>query len=323
MLARPKQIRVTHWLNGTIKLIDVYEDETTFEGFMSSIENAFLLNDSFRVYALAPPSYAWKERCEVGKLSFGDVLSRVTNINASLSDRLRLYMLPTDVSPETSPLQLKRTGNDETDSAMSGGTNASRTGQEDFRRRTRYRDENQCVFCHFNGEPLYAGHILPYSPYKTDEEAFARCDISGINDTCNGLTLCWNCHQAFDNDLVCISSTDGKVVVAQALQEIEPAKWKQLHGQTVTSMSPQWPQSSLLQYRVDKMNAKAEERKLDRVDYPYRCRQCHAGCKTLSGLLNRHAGSEKCASKQGKMSSYTTPAKFDRVIDEEEIIFVK
>lgn len=321
MLARPKQIRVTHWLDGTIKLIDVYEDETAFEGFMSSIENAFLLNDSFRVYALAPPSYTWEKRCKVEKCSFGDVLSKVTNINAPLSERLRLYMLPTDISPESSPLQPKRTENDETDSAISGATNTSRPGQEDFRKRTRFRDNGECVFCQFNGEPLYAGHILPYSPYKTDKEAFTRWGISGIHDTCNGLTLCWNCHQAFDNDLACISATDGTLVVAQALQETEPTKWKKLHGKRVTSMSPQWPQCSLLQYRVDQMNVKAEERKSNREVYPYRCRECNAGCKTLSGLLNRHAGSEKCASKQGKMSSYSTPAKFTGVIDEEEIIF--
>lgn len=106
VLARPKQIRVIHWLDGTIKLIDVYdEDETAYDGFMRSIENAFDLYDSFRVYALTPPSYAWKERCEVVKLSFGDVLS---NVNAPIYERLKLYMLPSAVSPESSPLQLKK-----------------------------------------------------------------------------------------------------------------------------------------------------------------------------------------------------------------------
>jgi hypothetical protein len=319
ILARPKRIKVTHWLDGTIKVVDIYEDTATFEDFMISIENDFSLNESFRVYALTPPLFNWKTRCIVDITSFADVLSNM--FRAPLNKRLRLYILPSDVSPESSPSHLKKNGNDETASTCSGGTNGSRSGQDDFKKRTRYRDHNQCVFCQFDGEPLYAGHILPYSSYKTDEAAWARFSISGINDTCNGLTLCWNCHQAFDNDLVCISPSDGQLVVAQTLQEIESAKWRMLHGRRVTSSSLQWPPAALLQYRVDVMNEKVKERQLNREKYPYRCQECHAGCKSLVGFLNRHAGSEKCASKLGEMSSYSTSGKIAQVIDDEEVIF--
>jgi hypothetical protein len=68
------------------------------------------------------------------------------------------------------------------------------------------------------------------------------------------------------------------------------------------------------------MNKKAEERENNRDEYPYRCEHCHAGCKTLMGLMNRHAGSQKCVNNTGKMSSYTTPRK--TVIDEEECIYI-
>jgi hypothetical protein len=209
------------------------------------------------------------------------------------------------------------------DDVSSLGSEATdRSGQDDFKRRTRFRDNSVCVFCGFDGQPLYAAHILEYALFKDNQNKFKEYDMTGINDTCNGITLCWNCHQAFDNHLVCVDPTSNALIVAEALQHCEPAKWQKLHCAKVVgggSSSMYWPNNELFSYRQGVMNKKAEERQDDRDEYPYRCEHCHAGCKTLKGLMNRHAGSQKCVNNTGKMSSYTTPRK--TVIDEEECIY--
>ena len=85
-----------------------------------------------------------------------------------------------------------------------------------------------------------------------------------------------------------------------------------------SSSSVHWPNNKLLAYRRGVMNKKAEDRKLDRDSNPYRCERCHAGCKTLWGLMTRHAGSQKCAKKIGKMSAYSTPCKTEMGEEERE-----
>lgn len=96
--------------------------------------------------------------------------------------------------------------------------------------------------------------------------------MTGINDTCNGITLCWNCHQAFDNHLVCVDPTSNVLIVAEALHHCEPAKWQKLHCAKVGgggSSSIHWPNNKLFSYRLDEMNKKAEERQDDRDAYLY------------------------------------------------------
>ena len=219
--------------------------------------------------------------------------------------------------PESSPSHKK--ANDDVSSIGSAVTD--RSGQDDFKNRTRFRDECLCVFCGFSGQPLYATHILEYALFKEGQTKFREYDMTGINDTCNGLTLCWNCHQAFDNNLVCVSPNSQTLIVAEALQHCEPAKWERLHGAEVKRgvSRAQWPNNKLFSYRINVMAEKATERQEDRDEYPYRCEHCHSGCKTLKGLMNRHAGSQKCVKQTGKMSSYSTPCK--TVIDDEECIF--
>ena len=306
--SHPKQVKVTNWLTGESQYVNVYSD-TSFNEFVNMTADKLLLN-ILVLYALPPPDYSWKERVRVSEGNFRKVVSSV--ISGSLVDRPHLYAHPCDNS-ECSPLHLKRTADD----VSSLGSEATdRSGQDDFKRRIRFRDNSVCVFCGFNGQPLYAAHILEYALFKEDENKFKEYDIMGINDTLNGITLCWNCHQAFDNNLVCVSPDSKVLIVAEALQHCEPAKWQKLHGAKVFdagSFRMRWPNNKLLSYRQDVMNKKAEEREKNGDEYPYRCEHCHAGCKTLMGLMNRHGGSQKC------VKMYTTPRK--TVIDEEECIY--
>lgn len=138
------------------------------------------------------------------------------------------------------------------------GTN--RIGQEDFKTRVKFRDNNQCVFCDFGGDPLYAAHILPYANFKSDCAAFETYEISGINSTSNGLTLCWNCHQAFDNNLVCISPVEYILLVVDALLSFEPEKWGKLNKKTILfARSIDIPREAVLRYRYNEMNTKTVE----------------------------------------------------------------
>lgn len=149
-------------------------------------------------------------------------------------------------------------------------------------------------------------------------ECLDRYSISGINETSNGFTLCWNCHQAFDNYLVCVDPVTSNLLVTEALQEHEPTKWKKLHGKCVTPAKFNWPSNGLVTYRFDKMHAKQEERAKHSITHPFRCRTCGIKLKSLKGL-GAHSGSQKC-SRSG-MAKYTTPIKFspldEELLDEE------
>lgn len=313
--SRAKQVKVTNWLTGESQYVEVYSD-TSFNEFVNATVDKLLLNVVV-VYSLPPP-HLWKERVRVSEGNFHEVVSSV--ISGSLVDRPLLYAHPHVDSPECSPSHLKKAADDV---SSLGSVATDRSGQDDFKRRTRFRDNSVCVFCGFDGQPLYAAHILEYALFKDNQNKFKEYDMTGINDTCNGITLCWNCHQAFDNHLVCVDPTSNVLIVAEALQHCEPAKWQKLHCAKVVgggSSSIHWPNNKLFSYRLGVMNKKAEERQDERDEYPYRCEHCHAGCKTLKGLMNRHAGSQKCVNNAGKRSSYTTSRK-TVIVDEEECIY--
>jgi hypothetical protein len=312
--SRAKQVKVTHWLTGEFHYVDVYAD-TSFNEFVNAIVDKLSLN-SVVIYILPPPDHLWRKRVRLEDNTFREVVSCI--IGGPIVDRPLLYAHPGDDSPESSLSHVKK-ANDDVSSISSAVTD--RSGQDDFKNRTRFRDDYRCVFCGFSGQPLYAAHILEYALFKEDQTKFREYEMTGINDTCNGLTLCWNCHQAFDNNLVCVSPISQKLIVAEALQHCEPGKWQTLHDAEVVRgiNRAQWPNDKLLNYRLGVMAEKAIERQEDRDEYPYRCEHCLSGCKTLKGLMNRHAGSQKCVKLTGKMSSYTTPRK--TVIDDEECIF--
>ena len=307
-------VKVTNWLTGESQDVNVYS-KITFNSFVNRTVDKLSLDMAMRLYALPPPDHDWKLKEQVSEVNFDKVVSRI--IRGPLCERPKLYAHPGDVSPDSTPNHLKKTADDV--SSLSSGV-TDRSGQDDFKRRTMFRDNCACVFCGFNEQPLYAAHILEYAQFKEDQSKFKEYDMTGINDTCNGITLCWNCHLAFDNYLVCVCPSSNMLIVAEALQHCEPVKWQKLHGTRVSndSKSIHWPSNKLLSHRLDLMKEQAQRRKDDRDEYPFRCKHCHSGCKTLGGLMNRHAGSQKCSNKTGKMSSYSTPCK--TVIDDEERI---
>ncbi len=100
----------------------------------------------------------------------------------------------------------------------------------------------------------------------------------GINNSSNGLTLCRNCHQAFDNSLVCISRDDFTLLVADALQHEESEKWKPLHGKHITFWTYYIiinPGKKVLAYRLEEFNTKAKEINKNRNAFPYHCTSCN------------------------------------------------
>ncbi len=293
-----------------------YYENTTFEDFLEKVEDIFELT-TFTIYVLEYPQYSWKDRHKLVEETFTSVLSSIVNKTfEKRNERPLLYVYNLENSPNESPKDKKEDG--ETSSVTSIVTD--RSGQDDFKTRTKFRDNNCCVFCGFDSDPLYAAHILPYAKFKTNQTAFAACGICGINDTANGLTLCWNCHQAFDNGLVCIFPDDFTLLVADALQHEESEKWKPLHGKTISFLTHiiANPGKGVLSYRLEEFYTKAKERSENRNEFLYHCTSCNMGCKSLSGL-KQHSESQKCSKRIGKMSSYLTPAKnIDITYDEKE-----
>lgn len=78
--------------------------------------------------------------------------------------------------------------------------------------------------------------------------------IGSINDTSNGISLCWDCHRCFDANLVCIEPITGKLIITDDLFANMPAKWGSLADYAVPVINFPWPSKALLKFREDAMH---------------------------------------------------------------------
>ena len=92
-------------------------------------------------------------------------------------------------------------------SISSGQSEFSCSGQTEFSAAL-WRRDDRCVFCNSSGPhaQLEGAHVLPVELKNLLHER-SNCEKFGIDsimDTANGITLCSECHQCFDRNLVCI-----------------------------------------------------------------------------------------------------------------------
>jgi len=213
------------------------------------------LESTISIFALYPPTFSLASK---KRFDSSNYLSICKNYRDGVSPIPKIYAIAQEESPTGSPQQAVKPSNDV--HSVSSAT-SNRTGQEDFNDRVLSRDNFICLFCSFSGTPLYGAHIFGHKefnkiPIPSKRECLDSYSISGINDTSNGFTLCWNCHQAFDNYLVCVDPVTSILLVTEALQEHEPTKWKLLHKKYVTPAKFNWPSKELVTYRFNKMHAK-------------------------------------------------------------------
>lgn len=111
-------------------------------------------------------------------------------------------------------------------------------------------------------EPLQAAHIIPVGQREI-LNVRDRCmenQIGHIMDTANGILLCWDCHQCFDANLVCIDPITERLLITGALLGNMPKKWKELVDKAVPDGTYSWPSKALLQFRKNAMEAATQTR---------------------------------------------------------------
>ena len=316
----PLKIKLIEWISGRIHSV-TFVPSITFEFFLSMVKEEINVEfaSPMSVFALYPPSYSLASK---KRLDESNYMSIFIDFRNGLSIP-KFYVIAQKDSPSGSPHQAVNASNDI--SSVTTST-SHRIGQEDFTERVLNRDMHACVFCSLNDKdtPLYGAHIFGHREYNSISsnvdriEYLRKLSLNGINETSNGITLCWNCHQAFDNYLVCIDPESSILLVTEALQEHEPIKWKPLNGKSISPGSFYWPSKELMAYRFDKMKEKQEERAKQTETYPFRCRSCGVKLKSLRGMTG-HFGSQKCT--RSGMAKYSTPGKENQVdealLDEE------
>ena len=209
-----------------------------------------------------------------------------------------------DLSPTTSP-GVKTIPDDCAASQLS--CNSSRSGQTEFHDSILRRDNNECVFCGTTTPPIEAAHVLPVEQKTVllDEEKCILYGIYSINDSSNGIALCWACHKCFDANLVCIEPSTGALLVTDALLANEPDKWYSLKDRVV-STSHGWPNEALLKFRQEAMLAATCKRKEGKLEYKFFCRHCTQGYKRILALQKHE---QNCDRISRNPSSYKTPMK--------------
>lgn len=269
-----------------------------FQIFLNHVEEYFELI-SPRAYVLKEPDFNWRNRIRLTAENFSDFQKRT----GMFATTCKLYVCGGEGSPIHSPghspdIKFRgKAGDDD-------GSN--RSGQSEFNASIIFRDGGNCVFCG-SAEVLQAAHILPVECKNLllDPENRSLYRIDSINDSCNGIALCWGCHKCFDANLICINPVDHKLLIADALLANEQEKFRDLVGVEVFPRFSYWPKHELLKYRVDAMESATLARHEKQDGYTLRCSICSKGYKRLPALKKHE---ESCASIRRTPAMYNTPA---------------
>jgi len=189
--------------------------------------------------------------------------------------------------------------------------------QADFRRRVLTRDGRRCVFCDVE-ENLEAAHLIDFAEKNTDEgflQIFSNCNISGTNDTPNGICLCGACHDVFDAHLVSINPDTQTLEVAECLLSSREfgLKWSQIQGKVISPRTRcgAWISDGLIRRQFDLFREKTNSRHDTARLKPFVCNLCDFRCASQGGLT-RHTKSGACQTNQQegqKLSMLHTPSK--------------
>jgi len=326
-----KQICSVHcWQHMKVSAMFEYEPtgvvslSTFLQFFRSKFTNIFHFSGecSVKVYYLSNLE-SWDERLKIED----DETLRSRLISVFDDKSLKSYIMVSieDQSPTKPPVN-----DDASSSKVSVLTSYSRGSvQSNFHQRVLSRDECRCVFCGDSVKAnLNAAHIFDVSRAADipagDSEFLRQFEIIDIYDTLNGITLCSECHLAFDALLCCVKvtigadgATDHVIEVANALKLCPDytTKWSQLDGAKLrVPTSPvllrQWPPVALFQFRKEKYDEHTVARHRLAEDHPTVCSSCGKRTKSLSGL-SIHMKSKSClehmTSKSNKFSMLHTP----------------
>ena len=205
------------------------------------------------------------------------------------------------------------------DGEYSGGDSGRGSVQAYFRRCVLKRDGSSCLFCNNSSVSLLkAAHLFDVFRAKDipegDTDFLRKYGLINIFDTCNGITLCAECHSAFDALLVCIRIQNYKskkysIEVANALlsQQHEEDKWNLINGKeinmpTIETFVNNWPVDALFNFRADKYDEYTVKRQNKAIELPFVCWKCWRRTKTVAGLF-KHQQSKSCVERMQKATT--------------------
>jgi hypothetical protein len=296
-----KERLITSWISGIqFKFICA----TDFHEFVNDVEDRFGFR-SARLYALMGPDFRFVERIRITIENYDYFKDK----KGTFSGRCKFYAIEDD-SPIHSPGDCKHLVAVSSNKGLNNSEDGSnRSGQSEFRSSIIDRDGSSCVFCG-NVDQIEAAHILPYASRSLLKDAVNRLryGIGSVNDTSNGIALCWGCHKCFDANLICINPVDHSLMISDALLTNEREKFQSLQGKKIFPNFVQWPNTELLQYRVEMMNAATAARHLKKKANYFHCSLCHKDYRNLK-FLSIHESKCHCISQTPAM--YNTPVRDD------------
>jgi hypothetical protein len=301
-------IPITDWMTTEIKTILDFYAGMSFDDFCLRLRGLFG-SSALKLYFMEANALV-ENRVKITNENYDELLLRIINEGKDISKPtpyICVFRSTENSSPDKLPALpfLKAEG-----SVSSRGTD-----QTDFRLRILFRDGDACVFCDAS-ENLTAAHLIGYSSKETEKlvEDLQRVNISGINDTMNGITLCGACHLMFDNFLVCIHPSTNRIEVAQCLRSSIDygMKWTALNGRNVVPRTKcgNWVTNELLERQYELFKQTTEERQLEALQKPLVC-TCGFRTNSKGGLAKHKLGTKHLGNQQGslKPSMLYTPSK--------------
>lgn len=200
----------------------------------------------------------------------------------------------------------------------SSPTRSGRSGQGEMSAMVLKRDDNKCVFCETT-DHLTDAHLVAYSEQSgiNIESVFEICEIGGVQDPANGITLCKPCHDLFDQHFVAVNPNTSCLEVANALihssDERTRAKWGPLNGKLITARTTKghWPTKEAFRMKYDVYLHGKSKRAQKREQKKVCCPDCGKPCKNDRGVKQhqRSGGCHAYKQKRSKNHDYVTPNK--------------
>lgn len=236
---------VTAWTSGEEQFIQF---SRSYGSFVKAVGRVFEMDKTLlRIFVLRTRNkFSQRDKIRLSEGNFEDFISE----RGTFENTSKLYACD-DTSSDGS---LENTGDSE-ESQSSITSNESEL--DEFSNAVRRRDQNKCVYCSAENQPIVAARMIPVEQkhHLFEPGNCLKYEIGSINDTSNGISLCWDCHRCFEANLVCLDPTTGKLLITEDLLDCMPGKWGSLVDNAAPIINFPWPSKALLKFREDFMHA--------------------------------------------------------------------
>ena len=258
---------VTEWISGEEQFIQFAR---SYGSLVKAVGRVFEMDKTLlRIFVLRLQNkFSLRDKIRLSEGNFEEFISE----RGTFENTSKLYACD-DTSSDGS---IENTGDVE---ELQSSITSNGSEQDEFSNAVRRRDQNRCVYCSAENEQLQAARMIPVEQkcHLFEHGNCLKYGIGSINDTSNGISLCWDCHRCFDANLVCIDSMTGKLIITEELLDRMPGKWKGLVEKAVPPINFPWPSNALLKFREDAKHVATitrHERNEKQIEYELFCLFC-------------------------------------------------